>query len=1016
MNIQWDSDVQETPQPIELKQQAVKKISAGKIEWNKPTIQWDEEPSEVKTDEKTGIIDNIVNDLKLTGKNLKYGYDLSAEQLYHVAANVPMLINEANDYLVEKTGIGKPSEETVLKTVENWLRNASKAVAPPDEGAPKDIIGKIYAGIGSAPGTIATYLPAVKALGVIGGMATVGGLSKADEGLKETAIAAAKGAAFGSMIKAVEPYAASVRIPAMATAGAATTAAEGGDVTDIVSNAAVMGGLAAMGPSGGVGGKDIIPAKKPIESAKIEPDIQAAQTKTKAFAGNINLDKIDTETAVKQTLKDIAEQYQGFTGARRDVVSHEETKLLAKELGLTEEKLMARRQGQALNAHEAYAARTMLVNSAEKLTGLAEKVKGGSAEDIVEFQKHLTRHVSIQEQVSGMTAEAGRALNQFKIEAKSSKAKLDAINTIIESHGGRAQIEKVAEALADPANINKINELSQKLFRPKPSDIAVEVWINALLSGPQTHAVNVTSNALTALWTLPENLLAAGIGKITRGNDKVFFRDVIARGYGFVEGAKEGVIRMAETLRTGEPFDPLSKIEAAKYNVIPGKLGTVVRLPGRFLTSEDEFFKQIGYRMEINSLAYRTAINEGLKGRDLATRVEELKVSPTEEMNTKALATSRYQTFTKPLGAMGQSVQAFAASHPVVKVVIPFIRTPANIVKFAGERTPLSLFSKNVRDTLRKGGAERDQQLAKIAFGSMVSATVAAMVQEGTITGGGPSDKDQKAMLYETGWQPYSIKINDQYYAYNRIEPVGIIVGITADAAEISDKIKPEELDKLTAMVFASISKNLTSKTWLRGMSDLIQAINDPDRYGERYLQNLAATLIPTGIAQIAKTIDPVVHETTTVLDKLKSRIPYVSESLLPKRNIWGEKITLEGGMGPDIISPIYTSKIKNDKVSSELVRLEIAPGMPGKKISRIQLTPDQYDEYAKNAGELIKKYLDELMALDTWEQFPDVIKTEMIMDGFNEFRGLARNQMLLKHPDLIKADIQDKINKYRSQ
>ena len=86
----------------------------------------------------------------------------------------------------------------------------------------------------------------------------------------------------------------------------------------------------------------------------------------------------------------------------------------------------------------------------------------------------------------------------------------------------------------------------------------------------------------------------------------------------------------------------------------------------------------------------------------------------------------------------------------------------------------------------------------------------------------------------QTGWQPYSIKVGDTYYGYNRFEPVGIIFGVSADLAEIastvrdSDKGIIEDLEIVSTMLAASITENITNKTFLTGISDAIEAIGDP--------------------------------------------------------------------------------------------------------------------------------------------------------------------------------------------
>jgi len=69
-----------------------------------------------------------------------------------------------------------------------------------------------------------------------------------------------------------------------------------------------------------------------------------------------------------------------------------------------------RRLQQALNAEEALAARQILAKSGNELVNLARKVKGqdNPGDDVLaDFNRALQRHVAIQRQVSGATAEAG---------------------------------------------------------------------------------------------------------------------------------------------------------------------------------------------------------------------------------------------------------------------------------------------------------------------------------------------------------------------------------------------------------------------------------------------------------------------------------------------------------------------------------------------------------------------------------------------------------------------------------
>ena len=63
-------------------------------------------------------------------------------------------------------------------------------------------------------------------------------------------------------------------------------------------------------------------------------------------------------------------------------------------------------------------------------------------------------------------------------------------------------------------------------------------------------------------------------------------------------------------------------------------------------------------------------------------------------------------------------------------------------------------------------------------------------------------------------------------------------------------------------------------------------------------------------------------HQSTGMLDAIRARIPGASDDLLPKRGMWGEEIRNEGGIGPDLASPIWTGTDKRDPVVKELLSI----------------------------------------------------------------------------------------------
>jgi hypothetical protein len=60
------------------------------------------------------------------------------------------------------------------------------------------------------------------------------------------------------------------------------------------------------------------------------------------------------------------------------------------------------------------------------------------------------------------------------------------------------------------------------------------------------------------------------------------------------------------------------------------------------------------------------------------------------------------------------------------------------------------------------------------------------------VTGGGPVDYKKRDTLESTGWQPYSVKIGDHYISYRRLEPVGLVMALVADAVHGMKAVDPD--------------------------------------------------------------------------------------------------------------------------------------------------------------------------------------------------------------------------------
>lgn len=769
---------------------------------------------------------------------------------------------------------------------------------------------------------------------------------------------------------------------------------------------------------------------EPAVESPNEP-IPVQETQFVDKAGNIRLDNLNKPEDTKQVLRDLAEQNGGFTGVKSGPIPDAQRQIMAEALGLRMDNFNPRKPEGVSNSVWAEAVQKLTFQALDEVTAASKKFsETGDALDWTAYEESRQRLLMISDHFSELTAEAGRTLRVFD---KKDKDFLANVVGSLEQQTGKTLLQKQEEArrlsqLDTPAQRAKFLQDSKKA---KFHDMLLEFWINALLSGPMTHVKNMLGNVATSLWSVPETAGAAAIGKIRNlafgSEERVAFGEAQARLFGMVQGARDGIkvagkAYMDENFATGgRTIDQLrpKAIPSAVVTVLGKEVevgGKQIRIPGRLLGAEDEFFKAIAYRQELNAIAYRTAFKEKLRGDAFNQRMADLVMNPTEEMMAAAHKHAEYQTYTKNLGATGAALQKFANSHPLLKIVIPFIRTPTNIIKYAGERTPLGVFSREVRANLKgeNGEIARDTQIARIAIGTSLALATISLANQKIITGGGPSDPKAKAMLRTTGWQPYALKVGDTYYSYAWLEPFSTILGVSADMSEISaaNVTSPEEDAHLGAMLFASVSKNIMSKLSLRGASDLINAVTDPDRYGEAYLQNLAGTAVPSAVAQIARTEDPTMRQARSVTDAFKARIPGMKETLFPVRDVWGEPIVREGSAGPDIVSPIYQSRINNDPVNKALIKIHLYPSKPDRQIRGVDLDDQQYDDYARISGRLMKMRLNNIINQPGFSGVPEEAQRKVITKIIDTSRENARKVVMMKYPTILKQALDNKRRK----
>lgn len=803
--------------------------------------------------------------------------------------------------------------------------------------------------------------------------------------------------------------------------------------------------LTGIVPSGGEiqPGEGARPGGEPAEPASGGDRFGARADAGFDKAGNIRLDNLNTPEDVNQVLRLAAARANDFMDERRGVISDAQVLDLADALDMDPKDLDARRIGQAFNAEEIVAARKLLIQSATQVRDLAAIAASSEADaDLLAYAAARDRHLMIQGQLAGITAEAGRALRAFRaLEGAKEAAAL--ARMLGEETTGRTmfQLRREAKAAAALATPQQVSKFTRDQVKPGFGDMIQEYWINGLISGPATHTTYAVGNALLALWKAgPETGMAAAVGAVRRAlgaeGDRVLVGEVPAQLYGLMKGVRDGVMAAGQAARTGLTV-PLPGEELTGFAVaarpraipdftlrgVPIPLGTVVRWPSRLIAMIHSFFRMVNYEREMAGLAYRQAAEEGLSGNALAARIGEITTNPDAGLMEQARGSATELTL---MGKGGQLTAAISHLTNVrfagvrwLKFVDPFVHISSNVISQAVlQRTPAGIFSPRIRADLlgKNGGVAQDIALGRALAGSALAVAVGSLAAEGLISGSGPSDPKEAATWRLTGWMPHAIRIGDSWVDIHRLGPLGLATGIAADLYEVAHMITHDDLVTVAHGLWHAFTQNILDESFMRGPADLIRAVTDPDRYGKRYFQQMFASFTPysVGSAQVARAIDPYSRQTRSLMDEIKNKIPWLSETLLPRRDIWGEPIPNRDVVGVAGLSAIYQTKINHDPVNRALIAAGVFPAQPERKIRGVELSDQQYDDFSRVAGRMAKQRLNAIVGQPGFDALPQDVRAELIRSTIRVSREAARSLVMMQFPSIIKEAVGNKVQGIR--
>lgn len=609
---------------------------------------------------------------------------------------------------------------------------------------------------------------------------------------------------------------------------------------------------------------------------------------------------------------------------------------LAADLGMTVEQLLSRKPGEAFNTEHALAARALLVQSSRHVLALARiAAQSGDSASLEAATTAIAQHQAIQEKVAGITAEAGRALGGFNIgKAALPEAKIANVLSKL-SPEARAEAVRLLSKFdpADPQTVRKLGQLVAKVKPATTLDKLFEYYRNALLSSPHTIIVKTASEASMAALEAMKKVIAGGTSQ-----DRY-----LAESWYYAKGMVQALAEHARPVLTGEfQLEGSPGFERAGQQAIKGVTGQVVRAPSEAMSRMTNLIYAGNYFGEINSLAARQAISEKLGGDAFHARQEYLAHHPTDEMQEAAHKLATTNTFQNELTGVAKKAGELVASKPNVawlpeswqsvapgRWLFPFFKTPVNLFKASlTHATPYELLNGLIKHD--------PDALARGVLGSMISAGIAYAAVNGDITGGGPTDYKKEETLRATGWQPYSIKLGGHYFSYHRLLPLGLTMGLIADAVHGNQSGDSEVVaQSKTDSAVKHVMRNLDDMPFMGTLANLLQAVHDPvGGRAQSFVNREAGSIIPAGVANIAETVDPTIRRPQSALQAVESRIPGLTSAAPPITDITGHSVQRPtsnlGGAWP---FPVTTNK--HDPVVDALAQLGISTPQPPAQIKQ---------------------------------------------------------------------------------
>ena len=369
------------------------------------------------------------------------------------------------------------------------------------------------------------------------------------------------------------------------------------------------------------------------------------------------------------------------------------------------------------------------------------------------------------------------------------------------------------------------------------------------------------------------------------------------------------------------------------------------------------------------------------------------------------------------LAGLARSKSTPQVVKTIAEGVLPFRKTPANILMRAYEYSPLSIIGNTVTDiqaaTGRRsvGANEIVEQWAKTFTGTGLVALGYALASMGALIGKAPDDEKEKTLFEQQGYQAYALMAGGHTYTLDWLAPecIPLFLGANLQQAAFENGLTLQE--GMNAVM--SIGDPILEMSMLQGVND---ALENAATYGNDQAlvsfvtnalwsyatQGMTNTLVGQLERASANTrmqtyVDKNGNVPTTLqrgIGKTSAKVPGWDYNQIPYIDAWGDvqqnADSETWNAITQLFSPSYVSTYRQSDTLRELERLydatgeaavilDVAPKYFNVGNERKDLTPNEYVMYAVTRGQAAKEAMAELMESESYRNLSDEEKVTAV-------------------------------------